>query len=91
MSQFEDEVLRLLGEMNQRQIAVGKRLDNIENNLEEVKETTRITRDEVVSLREDLNTMTESTGKIDKEQKYQFTKWAEHDRRISELERKILS
>lgn len=98
MSKFEDEVLKLLGEMNQHQIATNKRLDNIEKGLEEVRETARITRDYTVSLREDVNTITEKIDVyekevegVGKEQEYQLSKWVEHDRRINKLERKMMS
>lgn len=43
--------------MDQQQIATNKRLDNIEQGLDEVKEATRITRNETGSLHEDVHTI----------------------------------
>lgn len=98
MPTFEDEVLRLLGEINQHQMATNKRLDNIDEGLEEVKETTRVTRNETASLREDVHTILEKIDVfekeidgVEKEQEYQLSKWVDLDRRVNKIERKIMS
>lgn len=84
VSEFEDRVLELLGEINQR-------LNNVESDLTDVKKKTNMTHQEVISLREDVTMLKENKDGIEKEQVYQFSKWAEHDRRIDKLERKMMS
>lgn len=88
MSHFEENVMKLLGEMNQQQKAFQ---ESITNELKEVKDLTRIIKGEVGSLREDFHTIQENVDVVEVEQNYQLTKWLEHDRRISKLERKIMS
>lgn len=83
VSEFEDRVLELLGEINQR-------LNNVESDLTDVKKKATMTHQEVISLREDVTMLKENKDGIEKEQVYQFSKWAEHDRRIDKLERKTM-
>ncbi|UJL46829.1 hypothetical protein KFZ58_02435 [Virgibacillus sp. NKC19-16] len=83
MSEFEDKVLELLVENNQR-------LNNIKSDLTDVKKKANMTHQEVISLREDVTMLKENKDGIEKEQVYQFSKWAEHDRRIDKIERKIM-
>jgi septal ring factor EnvC (AmiA/AmiB activator) len=83
VSEFEDKVLELLVENNQR-------LNNIKSDLTDVKKKANMTHQEVISLREDVTMLKENKDGIEKEQVYQFSKWAEHDRRIDKIERKIM-
>ncbi|WP_373895281.1 hypothetical protein ACUL41_14400 [Virgibacillus natechei] len=101
---FEDEVLKLLGEMNQKQnkfeselAAVKEQTDKIPeierktDIIPEIERKTDIIHKEVISLREDMTMSEQKSDGVEKEQAYQFTKWAEHDRRIDKLERKSMS
>ncbi|SDI55067.1 hypothetical protein [Natribacillus halophilus] len=55
----------------------------------DIERKTDVITKELVSVREDMTTVKGKTHEIEGEQTYQYTKWGEHDRRISKLERKI--
>lgn len=102
MSNFEENVMEMLEEMNQRQKdfrlevnnrfdSVNKRFDKIESDLQGLKETTNMIYNEVGSSREDITILEEDVEVVQKEQVYQLSKWVDLDRRVSKLERKTMS
>lgn len=101
MDKIQADVDGFQGNVNNFQKGVNKRFDKLGSDLIKVKEQTdkipemehktSIIYQEVISLREDVTMSKQQTEDIEKEQAYQLSKWVEHDRRISKLERKILS
>lgn len=100
--EFEKEVLKLLGELNHRQIGfekevynrfsnMDKRFNKFESELASVKKRADLTHQEVLSIREDMTMSKEKENKMKEEQEYQLNKWVDLDRRVDKLERKILS
>lgn len=77
LSNFEENVLKLLGEMNQRQIdfqkEVNNRFDKVETELKGLKETTNMIFNEVASSKEDITRLDSDVEEIKKEQEFHLT------------------
>lgn len=95
LSNFEENVMKMLEEINQRQkdfrLEVNNRFDKVESDLQGLRETTNMIYNEVGSSRENITILEGDVEEVQKEQVYQLSKWVDLDRRVSKLERKTMS